>query len=135
MPTDNNCCHTFFSSSVSLHLYKSKKCAKQCFLTQLFLSHRFVRGFRNKKRGNLSKETLFIVNINEREVVKQLQDISPDCIVAVAFGQFLSNQIINLPRYQCINIHASLLPKFRGAAPVNWAIRSEEHTSELQSPT
>ncbi len=62
------------------------------------------------------------VNVNDETVVKQLQNLSPDCIVVVAFGQFLSNSIINLPRYRCINIHASLLPKFRGAAPINWAI-------------
>lgn len=62
------------------------------------------------------------VNINDEPVVRQLQALSPDCIAVVAFGQFLSNSIIRLPRYRCINIHASLLPKFRGAAPVNWAI-------------
>lgn len=62
------------------------------------------------------------VNVNDEAVVEQLQNLSPDCIVVVAFGQFLSHSIINLPRYRCINIHASLLPKFRGAAPINWAI-------------
>ncbi|MEP9410957.1 MAG: methionyl-tRNA formyltransferase [Candidatus Brocadia sp.] len=62
------------------------------------------------------------VNVNDELVVKQLQNLSPDCIAVVAFGQFLSNSIIRLPRYQCINIHASLLPQFRGAAPINWAI-------------
>ena len=62
------------------------------------------------------------VNINEEAVVKQLRHLSPDCIVVVAFGQFLSIPIINLPKYRCINIHASLLPKLRGAAPINWAI-------------
>ncbi|MCF6154653.1 MAG: methionyl-tRNA formyltransferase [Candidatus Brocadia sp.] len=66
------------------------------------------------------------VNVNDELVVKQLQNLSPDCIVVVAFGQFLSNSIIHLPRYQCINIHASLLPKYRGAAPINWAIMQGE---------
>ena len=69
------------------------------------------------------------VNINEETVVKQLQYLSPDCIVVVAFGQFLSIPIINLPRYRCINIHASLLPKLRGAAPINWAIIQGETTT------
>ena len=69
------------------------------------------------------------VNINEEAVVKQLQYLSPDCIVVVAFGQFLSIPIINLPRYRCINIHASLLPKLRGAAPINWAIIQGETTT------
>ena len=70
----------------------------------------------------LGLEIMQPVNINEEAVVKQLQHLSPDCIVVVAFGQFLSIPIINLPRYRCINIHASLLPKLRGAAPINWAI-------------
>ena len=61
-------------------------------------------------------------NINDAESVEDIKRLLPDCIVVVAFGQFLSNAIISLPRYQCINIHASLLPKFRGAAPINWAI-------------
>ena len=70
----------------------------------------------------LGLEIMQPVNINEEAVVKQLQRLSPDCIVVVAFGQFLSTPIINLPRYRCINIHASLLPKLRGAAPINWVI-------------
>ena len=70
----------------------------------------------------LGLEIMQPVNINEAAFVKQLQLLSPDCIVVVAFGQFLSTPIINLPRYRCMNIHASLLPKFRGAAPINWAI-------------
>lgn len=61
-------------------------------------------------------------NINDAASVEEIRRLSPDSIVVVAFGQFLSNAIIHLPRYQCINIHASLLPKFRGAAPINWVI-------------
>lgn len=75
-----------------------------------------------EKAQELGLKIMQPVNVNEEAVVKQLHYLSPDCIVVVAFGQFLSNSIINLPRYQCINIHASLLPKFRGAAPINWAI-------------
>jgi len=77
----------------------------------------------------LGLEIMQPVNINEEAVVKQLQYLSPDCIVVVAFGQFLSIPIINLPRYRCINIHASLLPKLRGAAPINWAIIQGETTT------
>lgn len=72
-------------------------------------------------------------NINNEATVKQLQDLSPDCIVVVAFGQFLSSSIIHLPRYQCINIHASLLPRFRGAAPINWAIIKGESVTGVTS--
>ena len=75
-----------------------------------------------EKAQELGLKIMQPININDEPVVKQLQYLSPDCIVVVAFGQFLSNLIIHLPRYQCINIHASLLPKFRGAAPINWAI-------------
>lgn len=75
-----------------------------------------------EKAQALGLKILQPVNINDEPVVKQLQCLSPDCIVVVAFGQFLSNAILHLPRYRCLNIHASLLPKFRGAAPINWAI-------------
>jgi methionyl-tRNA formyltransferase len=73
------------------------------------------------------------VNVNDDAVVTQLTDLSPDCIVVVAFGQFLSNPIIRLPRYRCINIHASLLPRFRGAAPINWAIIQGETITGVTS--
>src|SRR3970282_1108584 len=73
------------------------------------------------------------ININEESAVKQLRHLSPDCIVVVAFGQFLSIPIINLPGYRCINIHASLLPKLRGAAPINWAIIRGERITGVTS--
>lgn len=81
----------------------------------------------------LGLEIMQPVNINEAAFVKQLQLLSPDCIVVVAFGQFLSTPIINLPRYRCMNIHASLLPKFRGAAPINWAIIRGERITGVTS--
>ncbi len=51
-----------------------------------------------------------------------IRAINPDVIVVVAYGQLLSKEILDIPRYGCINVHASLLPKYRGAAPINWAI-------------
>lgn len=81
----------------------------------------------------LGLEIIQPVNINDDAVVKQLRRLLPDCIVVVAFGQFLSSSIINLPRYKCINIHASLLPKFRGAAPINWAIICGESITGVTS--
>ncbi len=75
-----------------------------------------------KKAQELGLKILQPVNVNDETAVKQLQDLSPECIVVVAFGQFLSNAILQLPRYRCLNIHASLLPKYRGAAPINWSI-------------
>lgn len=51
-----------------------------------------------------------------------LQSLDPDVIVVVAFGQILPERILKLPKYGCINIHASLLPAYRGAAPIQWAV-------------
>lgn len=63
------------------------------------------------------------------EFYRILKEISPDVMVVVAFGQILPKEILTLPRYGCINIHASLLPKYRGAAPIQWAvINGEEKT-------
>lgn len=60
--------------------------------------------------------------VNSQETIDKLKEISPDCIVVAAYGQILKKEILNLPKYGCINIHASLLPRHRGAAPINWAI-------------
>ncbi|MBU5590873.1 methionyl-tRNA formyltransferase [Clostridium sp. MSJ-4] len=63
------------------------------------------------------------------EVLKVLKDMNPDFIIVVAYGQILPKEILELPKYACINLHASLLPKYRGAAPINWAIiNGEEKT-------
>lgn len=56
------------------------------------------------------------------EFVDILKEINPEAIVVVAFGQILPKSILDLPKYGCINIHASLLPKYRGAAPIQWVI-------------
>ena len=53
---------------------------------------------------------------------EELTKIQPDVIVVIAFGQILPERILNLPKYGCINVHASLLPKYRGAAPIQWAV-------------
>lgn len=56
------------------------------------------------------------------EAVEQLRQLAPDLIVVVAYGQILPQQVLGIPRYGCINVHASLLPRHRGAAPINKAI-------------
>ena len=63
------------------------------------------------------------------EFVQILRDMQPDLIVVAAFGQFLSQEILSMPRYGCINVHASLLPKYRGAAPIQYAIIKGERES------
>ena len=64
--------------------------------------------------------------VRDPEFIETLRKISPDVIVVAAYGQILPKDILNLPKYGCINIHASLLPKYRGAAPINWAIINGE---------
>lgn len=67
--------------------------------------------------------------VKEESFVKVLKELNPDVIVVIAFGQILSKEILDLPKYGCINVHASLLPKFRGAAPIQWCIiEGEEET-------
>lgn len=60
--------------------------------------------------------------VRELEFVETLRKIGPDVIVVAAFGQIISKEILEMPRYGCINVHASLLPAYRGAAPIQWAV-------------
>lgn len=67
--------------------------------------------------------------IKDEEVIKILKNLDADLFVVVAYGQLLSEQVLNIPKYGCINVHGSLLPKYRGAAPIQWAIiNGEEKT-------
>ncbi len=68
-------------------------------------------------------------NINSEEALAQLSAWAPDVIVVVAYGQFLGRRLLRLPPHGCINIHLSLLPRHRGAAPVQWAIVSGDAVS------
>ncbi|MGM9974055.1 MAG: methionyl-tRNA formyltransferase [Clostridiaceae bacterium] len=66
---------------------------------------------------------------NNHEAFEIIKSYQPDIIVVVAFGQILPKEILQLPKYGCVNLHASLLPKYRGAAPINWSIiNGEEET-------
>ena len=65
-------------------------------------------------------------SVNEKDTIDRLIEINPDVIVVVAFGQILKKDLLNIPKYGCLNIHASILPKYRGAAPINWAIINGE---------
>lgn len=67
----------------------------------------------------------------DEEFLKILREIHPDAIVVAAFGQILPKEILELPRYGCVNIHASLLPKYRGAAPIQWAVIDGEKESGI----
>lgn len=65
----------------------------------------------------------------EHEYVEKLKEIKPDFIIVVAFGQILSEEVLNIPKYACINVHASLLPKYRGSAPIIWSVVNGEKKS------
>lgn len=69
------------------------------------------------------------VKARDPEFVGLLKDLAPDAIVVVAFGQLLPKSILDIPKYGCVNVHASLLPKYRGAAPIQWAVIDGEKTS------
>ena len=66
------------------------------------------------------------VKIREPEAVETLRTYQADIFVVAAFGQILSEEILAMPKYGCVNIHASLLPKYRGAGPIQWAIINGE---------
>jgi len=68
-------------------------------------------------------------DINSGIAIDKLEEWAPDVIVVAAYGQILKSDVLELPDYGCLNIHASLLPRYRGAAPINWAIvRGEDET-------
>jgi len=68
-------------------------------------------------------------SINKPESLKHLAKLAPDLLVVASFGQLLKKPVLGLPKRGCINIHASLLPKYRGAAPIQWAIIRGERWS------
>ena len=66
---------------------------------------------------------------NNDDMIDTIKSLKPDFIIVVAFGQILPKEVLDIPKYGCINLHASLLPKYRGAAPINWCIINGESRS------
>lgn len=64
--------------------------------------------------------------VRDKNFIAELESLGPSLIVVAAYGQILPSEILRLPEFGCVNIHASLLPKYRGAAPINWAIINGE---------
>ena len=64
--------------------------------------------------------------VRDAEAIEEIRKMEPDVIVVVAFGQIITKEILEMPKYGCINVHASLLPAYRGAAPIQWAIINGE---------
>lgn len=67
----------------------------------------------------------------DEELYETLKSLKPDVIVVVAFGQILPQKILDIPKYGSVNVHGSLLPKYRGAAPIQWAIISGEKVTGI----
>ena len=67
------------------------------------------------------------------EAMRILREAAPELIVVTAYGQILPKEILELPKYGCINIHASLLPGYRGAAPINWVLLNGEKETGVTS--
>ena len=66
------------------------------------------------------------LKMRDGEALGILRELAPELIVVAAYGKILPQEILDLPQYGCINVHSSLLPKYRGAAPINWAILNGE---------
>ena len=63
------------------------------------------------------------------EFIEEIKKINPDLICVVAYGKILQKEILEIPKYGCINVHASILPKYRGAAPIQWAVINGDKTT------
>ena len=64
--------------------------------------------------------------VRDPKFIEALRAVQPDMIVVAAYGQILPKEILDLPRLGCLNVHTSLLPKYRGAAPIQWAVLNDE---------
>ena len=72
-------------------------------------------------------------NLNNGEVLSIIKKMSPDIFIVVAYGLILKQHVLSIPKFGALNIHASLLPKYRGAAPINWAIFNNEKETGLSA--
>lgn len=73
------------------------------------------------------------IRAKEESFVNEIKNLNPDVIVVVAYGQLLSKEFLDIPKYGCINVHVSLLPKYRGAAPINWVIINGEQKTGVST--
>jgi hypothetical protein len=68
---------------------------------------------------------------NNDEFINKIKDLNPDLICVVAYGKILPKEILDIPKFGCINVHGSLLPKYRGAAPIQWAVLNGDKTTGI----
>jgi len=93
----------------------------------LEVSYSFVKQFAREKNIPLHQPE----KIGAPEVQEMLQRLAPDAIIIIAYGQIIPARLLPIPRLGWINLHASLLPKYRGAAPINWAVANGETKTGL----
>ncbi len=82
-----------------------------------------------EKAEELGLEIFQPLKIKHEDSIAKIKSLNPDLIIVVAYGQILSKEILDTPKHGCINVHASLLPKLRGAAPINWSIINGDKTT------
>ena len=68
---------------------------------------------------------------NNAEFIEEIKNLNPDVICVVAYGKILPKEILDIPKFGCINVHGSLLPKYRGAAPIQWAVLNGDKTTGI----
>ncbi|MFI3324758.1 MAG: methionyl-tRNA formyltransferase [Clostridia bacterium] len=69
------------------------------------------------------------ITLKDEDVQNDIRNLNPDCIVVVAYGKLLPKAVLDIPKKGCINVHGSLLPKYRGAAPIQWAVLNGDKTT------
>lgn len=65
------------------------------------------------------------------EFINVLEELAPECIVVAAYGKILPKSVLDIPKFGCVNVHGSLLPKYRGAGPIQWAVLNDEKTTGI----
>ena len=68
------------------------------------------------------------------DVIEQLRSLAPDVIIVIAYGKILPKAVLDIPKYGCLNVHGSLLPKYRGAAPIQYAVKDGESFTLVRPP-
>lgn len=82
-----------------------------------------------EKAEELGLEVFQPIKVKLDDSISKIKELDPDLIVVIAYGQILNKEILDIPKFGCINVHASLLPKLRGAAPINWSIINGDEKS------
>lgn len=128
---------TIFMGTPEFAIPSLKKVFEKTKLELIFTKEDKVNARGNKiifspvKQFALEKgiEVLQPKNIKDKEIVDRIKEINPDLIVVVAYGKIISKEIIDIPKYGIINVHSSLLPKYRGASPIHSAILNGDKES------